>query len=151
MTVARRIVETLGTRGDTLSVAESCTGGLIAAAVIAVPGASRVFTEGLVVYANEAKTARLGVPRDIIVRFGAVSHETVRALIEGLSTPARIAVSGVAGPDGGSAEKPVGTVVLGASYRGREQIVTRHFIGTRDEVRQAAADAALELLEMLLD
>lgn len=150
MDMVRDIIEFLAERRETLSVAESCTGGLLAAAVVAVPGASRAFTEGIVAYADGVKTARLGVAPAIIERHGAVSVETVRAMLAGLSTDARIAVSGIAGPGGGTAAKPVGTVVIGALYRGKEQVVALHFPGDRDAIRQAAVREAFALLSALL-
>ncbi len=146
MAFARRILETLASRKETLAVAESCTGGLLSAAFVAVPGASRVFVEGIVAYANEAKERRLGVPRETLMRHGAVSEETVRAMMAGLLATARIAVSGIAGPDGGTSEKPVGTVVIGIAYRDDEHIVTCHFSGDRDAVRAAAVEKALRML-----
>ncbi|HSA34105.1 MAG TPA: CinA family protein [bacterium] len=144
------IIEHLAARHETLSVAESCTGGLVATAIVAVPGASRVFTEGIVAYADEVKTARLGVKSSIIERHGAVSAETVRAMLAGLRTDARIAVSGIAGPGGGSAAKPVGTVVIGVRYLDKERMITHRFTGDRDAVRQAAVREAFALLRALL-
>jgi len=151
MSFARRIVETLASRKETLAVAESCTGGLLSAAIVTVPGASRGFVEGIVAYANEAKERRLGVPREVLERFGAVSEETVRAMLGRLSTDARIAVSGIAGPDGGTPLKPVGTVVIGVAYRDKEHIVVHHFPGDRDAVRTAAVEKALEMLSYQID
>ena len=150
MDAARRIVGTLAERNETLSVAESCTGGLLSAAIVAVSGASRVLVEGIVAYANGAKTRRLGVPEERIEQFGAVSEETVRAMLAGLAADARVAVSGIAGPDGGTPGKPVGTVVIGVSYHGKEKISTHLFPGDRDAVRNAAVGRALELLATLL-
>ena len=83
MDTARRIVESLALRAETLAIAESCTGGLVSAAIVAVPGASRVLTEGIVAYADEAKVRRLRVPHGTLARFGAVSAETVRAMLAG--------------------------------------------------------------------
>ncbi len=151
MSVARRIVETLASRKETLAVAESCTGGLVSAAIVAVPGASRVFVEGIVAYANDAKERRLGVPHGVLERFGAVSEETVRAMLKGLGTDARVAVSGIAGPEGGTPGKPVGTVVIGVAYRRKEHIVTCHFAGDRTAVRTAAVDAVLEMLSRQIE
>ncbi len=150
MDTVRDIIEFLAARRETLSVAESCTGGLVAAAIVAIPGASRVFTEGIVAYADEVKTARLRVEPATIERHGAVSIETVRAMLAGLSADARIAVSGIAGPDGGTAVKPVGTVVIGARYRDEERIVLHCFSGDRAVVRQAAVREAFTLLRALL-
>lgn len=150
MDTVRDIIEHLATRRETLSVAESCTGGLIAAAIVSVPGASQVFTEGIVAYADTVKTARLRVEPSVIERHGAVSVETVRAMLAGLSSHARIAVSGIAGPGGGTAAKPVGTVVIGARYHDTERTVLRRFSGDRDAIRQAAVREAFDLLRALL-
>lgn len=150
MDAARYIIETLTTRHETLAVAESCTGGLLAAAIVAIPGASRVFTEGIVAYANDSKERRLSVPRETLERFGAVSEETVRAMLAGLTADARIAVSGIAGPDGGTPDKPVGTVVIGTFYHGTEKIATYHLSGDRNAVRTAAVEKALELLRVII-
>ena len=118
----RALAEALVARGLTLATAESCTGGLIAAACTAVAGSSAWFERGVVTYSNEAKTALLGVPPPTIARHGAVSAEVARAMAEGTlaHTPAALAlaVSGVAGPGGGSPDKPVGTVWLGVALRG---------------------------------
>ncbi|MCE9595867.1 MAG: competence/damage-inducible protein A [Planctomycetes bacterium] len=135
----------------TLTTAESCTGGLVAELLTEVPGISAVFREGFVTYSNEAKTARLGVARELLERHGAVSCEVVEAMARGAAaaTGARlaIAVSGIAGPDGGTAEKPVGLVCFGLSVDGvvtsRE---TRFPPVDRATVRLFAANAALELL-----
>jgi nicotinamide-nucleotide amidase len=138
-----------------LAVAESCTGGLVAARLTAVAGASDVFERGFVVYANRAKTELLGVTEEALAAHGAVSAEVARAMAEGAlrraPVEASVAVTGIAGPGGGSAEKPVGLVHLAAARVGQP---TLHqscvFAGNREAVRSAAADAALTLLARLL-
>ncbi len=134
-----------------VATAESCTGGLAASAITAIPGASAIFTHGFVTYANEAKTKMLGVPAAMLAAHGAVSPEVAAAMAQGARerASANLAVSttGIAGPEGGSAEKPVGTVWFGlATPRG---VTTYHriFPGNRDEVRQASTDFALALLQ----
>lgn len=134
-----------------IAVAESCTGGLLSALITDVPGASKVFDRGFVTYSNRAKVEQLAVPSYFIEEFGAVSRETAIAMAEGvlLVTRADIAVSitGVAGPDGGSDEKPVGTVFMGVASRKRKT-QDKHYVfsGKREEVRLYSVDAALDLL-----
>jgi nicotinamide-nucleotide amidase len=119
---AARLIEKLRERKLRLAVAESCTGGLIAAALTEVPGASHVFACGFVAYANAAKSAHLGVPAAVIARHGAVSKEVARLMAEGalLRAPAdvAVAVTGIAGPGGGGAGKPVGLVHVAAARKG---------------------------------
>jgi nicotinamide-nucleotide amidase len=140
----------LRSRGLTLAVAESCTGGLLGAVLTSVPGASEYLLLDAVVYANAAKESVLGVPAEVLLGHGAVSAECVRAMAEGARRTARselaIAVTGIAGPTGGSAEKPVGTVFL-ALASGRETVVRRHrFLGDRERVQRQAAWAALAMV-----
>lgn len=136
-----------------VAVAESCTGGLVAAALTEVPGSSAVFDRGFVTYSNEAKLESLGVPRDIVDTLGAVSAATAWAMAQGAlkhsQADVAVAISGIAGPDGGSAQKPVGTVVFAKAVRGSDEVNAeeRHFdVPSRAEVRRQAALVALELL-----
>lgn len=134
-----------------LAVAESCTGGALAAACTELPGSSAWFERGWVTYSNAAKTELLGVPAAVIARHGAVSEETVRAMVTGAlhAAPVQmaVAISGIAGPGGGRVDKPVGTVWIGVGHADSPPWVRRHqFAGTRDEVREAAVRAALHLL-----
>ena len=136
--------------GLTLSTAESCTGGLVAARLTSVPGSSDVFVGGIVSYADEVKRAELGVPASVLREHGAVSAETAAAMAAGarheLGTDLAVAVTGIAGPGGGSAEKPVGLVYLHASGPGVELAVDFNLPGDRDTVRRRATVAALHLL-----
>ncbi len=142
--------------GVTLATAESCTGGMVAAALTAIAGSSDVFERGFVTYSNAAKAELLGIPAALIAGHGAVSAEVAAAMAEGAlaRSPAGLAVSitGIAGPGGGSAAKPVGTVFLATARRDRPT-VTHHrlFAGTRDQVRAEAAAAALRYLAARLD
>ncbi len=134
-----------------VTTAESCTGGLIAACLTAIAGSSDVVERGFVTYSNEAKTALVGVPEALIAAHGAVSEPVARAMAEGAldRSLAEIAVSvtGVAGPGGGSAEKPVGLVWFGCARAGRPTVTTHHiFPGDRAEVRRATVARALELV-----
>jgi len=137
-------------RGKRLAVGESCTGGLIAGRITAVPGASDVFVGGVVAYANGVKTDFLDVPAATLETHGAVSEEAVRAMAEGVqrrfAAEASVAVTGIAGPGGGTPEKPVGTVWLAARLGSVTRTVKRVFPGDRGEIRARAAQAALDLL-----
>jgi len=147
---AATLLDLLRSRGLTIATAESCTGGLVAAALTAVPGSSEAVLGGFVTYSNAMKTRMLGVPEGVLASVGAVSEACARDMASGamLESGADIAVSttGIAGPGGGSAEKPVGLVYIAAARRGRGTEVQRHvFPGDRAAVRAATVDAALRL------
>jgi nicotinamide-nucleotide amidase len=150
-TAARAIISTLAARGQTIVTIESCTGGLIAGALTAIPGSSAAIYGGYVTYANAAKTAMTGVSPALIEKYGAVSEEVARAMaLGGLARTGAdfsIAVTGIAGPSGGSAEKPVGLVHFAiASRHGVSVLVQRFGDRGREAVRQAAVLAALNLV-----
>ncbi len=144
----------LGLRGATLAVAESCTGGLIAQRITSVPGSSRSFLGGAVVYSDELKTAFANVPPQLIARYGAVSQQVAEALAEGirLRTGANIGVgvTGIAGPTGATESKPVGLVYIAISAFQNTECIEKHFRGDRDRVRQLAAHQALDLIRKRL-
>jgi nicotinamide-nucleotide amidase len=147
---AAKLLTLLRSRGMTIATAESCTGGLVAAALTAIPGSSDSVAGGFVTYSNAMKMRMLGVPEGILRSVGAVSEACARRMASGamLEAGADIAISttGIAGPGGGSAEKPVGLVFIGASRRGRGTEVQRHvFPGDRTAVRAATVEAALRL------
>jgi nicotinamide-nucleotide amidase len=150
--LAARVGRRLLNAQRSVATAESCTGGWIAKALTDTAGSSQWFSEGFVTYSNESKTRRLGVPRAILEKNGAVSEQTVRAMASGAlrRTKAQmaVAVTGIAGPDGAVPGKPVGTVWLGwATRHGAAMRVTtqlRHFRGDRDAVRRKTVRAALE-------
>ena len=134
-----------------IATAETCTAGLVSAALTAVPGASEVFDRGFVLYHTSAKSTSLGVSEDIAKTHGAVSAEVTKGLAEGALAHSgagiAVAVTGYAGPGGGNAQDPVGTVYLARARNGAQTLVERHeFAGDRDTVRQAAVDAALAIL-----
>ncbi len=154
--LARRVVATAAARGKTIATAESCTGGKIAASLTDVAGSSAVFGFGFVSYANVAKTMMLGVDENLIDTFGAVSEPVARAMANGALSRANsdvaIAVTGIAGPEGGSPEKPVGTVWFGMARRGGETTtIMRSFTGDRAAIRHQSLDVALALLLEALD
>ncbi len=151
--LARRVVEENKAAGRTIALAESCTGGLVAAAITEIPGSSAVLERSYVTYSNQAKMDCLGVSNDIIEAFGAVSVACAYAMAQGTlarcDADVAVAISGIAGPDGGSEEKPVGTVVFARLIKGEEtpEAENRLFDGeTRPGVRLQATLCALELL-----
>jgi nicotinamide-nucleotide amidase len=144
------IARLLTTRGETVSTAESCTGGLIARRLTELPGSSKFFIEGAVTYSNEAKVRTLGVSEATLNKYGAVSSETAEEMAEGMRKRARtdysISVTGIAGPDGGSEEKPVGTVWFGLAYKDGVKTTSVIFPGDRYLIRWRSSQAALDLL-----
>lgn len=148
---ARGLVRLLARRKHTLAVAESCTGGALGAAVTAIPGASKVFKGGVIAYADAVKCNVLGVPRPVLKKHGAVSDETALAMASGARTFFRttwgVAVTGVAGPGGGSKKKPVGTVWIAiAGPNGRSAELYR-FRGSRERIRARAVATAIDLIK----
>lgn len=140
----------------TMTTAESCTGGMIAARMVNAPGVSAVLKSGFITYANEAKEELLGVSHDTLEKFGAVSRETAGEMAEGAAkaahTDTAVAVTGIAGPDGGTKEKPVGLVYIGVNVRGNVEVREYHFSGSRQKIRESVTAAALTFLrEKLLD
>ena len=149
--LARKLVESCAAQKRLIATAESCTGGLIAGAITEIPGASDIFERGLITYGNLAKSEMLGVPAALIERHGAVSAEVAEAMAQGAIQKSRadIAVSatGIAGPGGGSTEKPVGLVFFGIAARAGAAFHQRvQFKGGRDEVRLQSVKEALRLL-----
>ena len=152
--VEELVLDLVREQGLTLGAAESCTGGLVAARLTSVPGASDVFRGGVVAYENDVKLAPLGVAQETLAAHGAVSAETAAAMAEGARTSLRtdvaVAVTGIAGPGGGTPEKPVGLVHLCAAGPGRELARELHLPGDREAIRRRATAAALHLLRELL-
>ena len=146
--LSMQLGELLSRHGLRVSAAESCTGGLIAAAITEVPGSSGWFEQSWVTYSNTAKQLALGVSLDVLQASGAVSEDTVLAMAVGAlqksDADIAVAVSGIAGPDGGSAEKPVGTVCLSWAVKGQESTAQRfRYTGNRQAIRMAAVADAL--------
>ncbi|MDO9503272.1 CinA family protein [Falsiroseomonas sp.] len=153
---AQRLLAALQARDLTLATAESCTGGLIAAALTAIPGYSATMLAGYVTYSNEAKTRMLGVPAPMIEAIGAVSEPVARQMAEGAArdSGAGVAISctGIAGPSGGSAAKPVGLVHLACALRGAPTLAEHHiFPGDRTAIRAATVTAAFALIRRALE
>jgi len=152
---ARRVIELLAASNKTIVTAESCTGGLVAAALTDVPGASQAFFGGYVTYANEAKSRMIHVQARLVRDYGAVSNQVARAMADGARNTAHadfaVSVTGIAGPEGGSEKKPVGLVYVAVSTE-LATVVIEHQFGNlgRAAIRQASVRAALELVLQVL-
>ncbi len=152
--LARRVIEENRAAGRKVTVAESCTGGLVSAALTEIPGSSEVFEQGFVTYSNIAKEERLGVSPDIIEAFGAVSVACVYAMAQGALESSKadvaVAISGIAGPDGGTETKPVGTVVFARAVRGEEKSDAESRLFDEQDRAGVRRQATLWALELLL-
>lgn len=150
VTLEMALYELLKANGLTVTTAESCTGGLLAGRLINVPGISQYLKEGYVTYSNEAKEKLLGVPAETLKRYGAVSPQTAEAMAEGGAKAANadlcIAVTGIAGPDGGTEEKPVGLVYMSCYCRGTYYTEKNQYTGSRSKIREYSVASALTLL-----
>ena len=148
--LAERALAVLRRRGQTLAVAESCTGGLLGGALTAVPGSSDVFWGGVIAYADQAKRHLLGVEGDVLAREGAVSETTALAMARGMRERSgvdwSVSITGIAGPGGGTPEKPVGTVWLGLAGGGEARSELLELSGDRDAIRRETVRRALALL-----
>ena len=155
MSIEERLVQTLAEMGLTISTAESCTGGMVASAIIDVAGASDVYNEGFITYSNDAKMKYLNVSEEVLEKNGAVSEEVVRQMATGcrVATGSDVAVvtSGVAGPGGGSLEKPVGLVYIACAYKDVVEAKSFKFDGDRTQIRQQATKEAIEMVMNLLE
>ncbi len=141
------IVETLTKNGLTLAAAESCTGGMVSSAIVDYPGASNVFLDGIVSYSNEAKMKFLGVKSETLEKYGAVSSQTAQEMCEGAARESGadigISTTGVAGPGGGTPEKPVGTVWIGIHTPNGTETKLLQLSGTRTEIREQTTEILL--------
>lgn len=150
MSLEEQIVDLLSEEGYTLTTAESCTAGMIASRLVNVSGISSVFMQGYITYSNESKKRLIGVSDESLSRYGAVSPQVAEEMARGAATDAgcdvAISCTGIAGPGGGSEEKPVGLVYMGCFVKGKVTVIENHFSGSRQEVREASAERALELL-----
>ena len=156
VTQAATLLEAARERGDLLATAESCTGGLLAATLTAIPGGSDVFERGFVTYSNTSKSELLGVPAWLIERHGSVSEDVARTMVGGALTHSRatlaVAITGIAGPGGGTPDKPVGLVHLAAARRDAPVLHHQLLLGDigRNEIRRESVVQALALLASLL-
>ena len=153
--LAEELIAKLSECNYTITTAESCTGGLLAAALIHVAGASKVYCSGQITYSNEAKRKFLGVKKKTLQEHGAVSKQTVKQMAKGAAklnhANVAISVSGIAGPDGGTAEKPVGLVYIGCCVNGKVKTKKCQFFGNRLEIRKQAVTEALQLAKDCLE
>ena len=149
-----QVVELLAARGLTVTTAESCTGGLIAGTLVNVAGASDVLNEGYVTYSNEAKERLVGVSHETLEKYGAVSPQTAREMAEGAAkaagADAALSATGIAGPGGGTEEKPVGLVYIGCYLNGKTSVGECRFTGDRMENRMHTVETALKMLKSCL-
>jgi nicotinamide-nucleotide amidase len=148
---AAKVLELARAKDIRIATAETCTAGLVSSCLTSVPGASKIFERGFVLYHDSAKATGLGVPEPVSKRHGAVSGEVTQGLAEGAlshsTAGAAVAVTGYAGPGGGNEKNPVGTVYVAAARKGAPTLVERHvFSGDRDAVRLQAVGAALDVL-----
>ena len=154
-TMAKIILDKLESQRQTLAIAESCTGGLLTSAFVDIPGSSKVLYEGVVTYSNNTKTARLGVSEDLIKAHGAVSPQVAAVMAEGVAATSGasigISTTGIAGPDGGTADKPVGLVYIGLHINGTTQTKELRLIGDRNEIRTRAVVSAMDMLRIEID
>lgn len=150
VTLEKAVVDLLLANKLTVSTVESCTGGLLAARLINVPGVSDVFKSGYITYSNKAKRRLLGVKKNMLEKHGAVSEEVARAMAKGAAAVSKadvvVSVTGIAGPDGGTEEKPVGLVYIGCHVCGRYMVRKCLFSGDRAKVRESTVAAALSLM-----
>lgn len=149
--LAESVIETCRAGGLKIAVAESCTGGLLSGCLTEIAGASDVLERGFVVYSNRAKTEMIGVPAPLIEKVGAVSEEVARAMAQGAlarsGADLSVAITGIAGPEGGSEAKPVGLVHIASARRDQGVLHERHrFPGNREAIRVASLEVALHLV-----
>ena len=155
MKIYHQLIEFLIEKEINIATAESCTGGLIAKLITDVPGSSCVFIGGVVSYSNEMKMKWLDVRQETLEKYGAVSENTVREMLDGIlkmtGSDLAVAVSGIAGPTGGTIEKPVGTVFIGVALHDQKLLRKFLFNGSREEIRTASAEKAVEMIYTLLE
>ena len=149
--IAQKIVNLLAKRRLKISFAESCSGGLLSSTITSISGSSKIFTLGLVTYSNQAKINTLRVPKKIIMKYGAVSYETCLNMVKNLNkiskTNISVSITGVAGPKGGTKEKPVGLVYIGIK-KNSKTIIKKHFFGNkkRNSIQKTTVKEALKLI-----
>ena len=153
-TLVGAVIKLLKSKGMTIATAESCTGGMVASNIVNCSGASTVFVNGMVTYSNESKKRLLGVKPETLEKYGAVSEETAREMCEGVAdvsgTNVGLSTTGIAGPDGGTEEKPVGLVYIGVHINGETTVKRLELKGSREKIRSRASTEVIELLRQLL-
>lgn len=153
-TIEEQVVALLKKYNLILTTAESCTGGLVAGRIVNVSGVSEVFSEGYITYSNEAKKKHLQVSQGTLTQFGAVSEEVALEMVHGAivssKATAAIAVTGIAGPEGGTSHKPVGLVYIACAVKDKSSVRQYHFNGDRKRIRELAVESALQQLYELI-
>ncbi|MGL5088820.1 MAG: CinA family nicotinamide mononucleotide deamidase-related protein [Cetobacterium sp.] len=149
--IEEKVINILKKKNYTLSVAESCTGGMLSSTIISLPGVSEIFKEGLVTYSNESKINQLKVDEDIIKRYGAVSKEVAERMVAGLKTDIGISTTGIAGPSGGTKSKPIGLVYIGIKVKEKIISFKFNFIGDREKIRRKTVLHSLFELYKILE
>lgn len=154
ITLEQAVYDLLSAKKLTIATAESCTGGMLAARLINVPGISEVFKTGIITYSNKSKRKHLGVKKGLLDKFGAVSEQTAKEMVKGVALVTKadvcVSITGIAGPDGGTKEKPVGLVYIACSVCGKIKVTENHFNGNRMKVREAAVSSALTLMRQCI-
>lgn len=154
VTLEKAVVDLLLANELTVSTIESCTGGMLAARLINIPGVSEVFKSGYITYSNKAKRKVVGVKKSSLHKYGAVSEQVAYEMATGPAMISRadvnVSITGIAGPDGGSAEKPVGLVYIGCCVKGKTTVKEFHFTGSRAKIREASVSAALTLMRQCI-
>ncbi len=154
VTLERAVVDLLLANELTVSTIESCTGGLLAARLINIPGVSEVFKSGYITYSNKAKRKVVGVKKGSLHKYGAVSEQVAYEMATGSAMVSRadvnVSITGIAGPDGGSVEKPVGLVYIGCCVKGKTTVRQYRFMGNREKIRESAVSAALTLMRQCI-
>jgi len=155
ITTAEDVLKRCRHKNIMLATAESCTGGLVSALLTEIPGASSVFERGFVTYSNQAKETLLGVAKEMIIQYGAVSEQVAATMAAGALANSKanvsIAITGIAGPEGGTVAKPVGLVYIAVAYANGESWVEEfHFKGDRSQIRLAAVEKGLELVQKVI-
>lgn len=150
VTLEKAVVDLLVANELTVSCAESCTGGMLSARLINVAGVSEVYKSGYITYSNKAKRKILGVKKNLLDKYGAVSKEVAKAMAEGVAEVTKadvaVAITGIAGPDGGTKDKPVGLVYISCNVKGKITVEEYRFTGNRSKVRESSVSAALCLM-----
>jgi nicotinamide-nucleotide amidase len=148
--IEEKVIDLLKKKNYTLSVAESCTGGMLSSTIINIPGASEIFKEGLVTYSNLSKISRLKVDKNIIERYGAVSKEVAESMVTELETDIAISTTGIAGPGGGTESKPIGLVYIAIKVKNKIVSFKFNFIGDREKIRtKTVLHSLFELYKIL--
>ncbi len=154
MFLYKKIIQNLIKKNITISIAESCTGGLLSTKITSVSGVSKIFQMGLVTYSNKAKSKILKIPKNFIFKNGSVSFETAHSMVKNLKKISNsklcISTTGISGPSGGTKEKPVGLVFIGINYKNKITIYKKKFKGSRKEIQQKTVNSIFLIIKKLI-